>query len=85
VHASALQKFDLHQCLSRASDPSFSSCKKIREEESMPIDALLLSLAICFVFALFAVILAWTDHSTTIWQKKQKTAELPSVPSKKAA
>jgi len=54
----------------------------------MPIDALLLSLAICFVFALFAVILAWTDHSTTTWQKKQTArahAELPSVPSKKAA
>jgi hypothetical protein len=50
----------------------------------MPIDALLLSLAICSVFALFAVILAWTDHSTTTWQKKQ-TAELPSEPSKKAA
>ena len=50
----------------------------------MPIDALLLSLAICFVFALFAVILAWTDYCTTTWQKKQ-TAESPSVSSKKAA
>ena len=50
----------------------------------MPTDALLLSLAICAVFALFAVILAWTDYSTTTWQKKQ-TAELPSEPSKKAA
>jgi hypothetical protein len=50
----------------------------------MPIDALLLSLAICSVFALFAVILASTDYSTTTWQKKQ-TVELPSVPSKKAA
>jgi hypothetical protein len=35
-------------------------------------------------FSLFAVILAWTDYSTTTWQKKQ-TTELPSEPSKKAA
>jgi hypothetical protein len=53
-------------------------------EGLMPIDAILLSLAICSVFALFAVILSWTAYRTTAWQKKQ-SAELPSVPSKKAA
>jgi ABC-type uncharacterized transport system permease subunit len=55
----------------------------------MPTDAALLSLAICSVFALFAIILAWTDYSTTTWQKKtwqqKQTAELPSEPLKKAA
>jgi hypothetical protein len=50
----------------------------------MPSDALLLSLVICIVFALFAIILAWTDYSTTAWQKN-RLAKLPSVPSKKAA
>ena len=33
----------------------------------MPSDALLLSIAICCVFALFAGVLAWLDHNTTAW------------------
>ena len=37
----------------------------------MPTDALLLSIAICFVFAFFAVALAWLDHSTTAWLRSQ--------------
>jgi hypothetical protein len=40
-------------------------------EGSMPTDALLLSIAICFVFAFFAVALAWLDHSTTTWLRSQ--------------
>lgn len=50
----------------------------------MPTDALILSLIICCVFALFAAVLAWADHSTTTWQKNQD-ATSRSAPLKKAA
>jgi hypothetical protein len=33
--------------------------------KTMPIDALLLSLAIFCVFALFAAVVAWVDYTTT--------------------
>jgi hypothetical protein len=36
----------------------------------MPIDALLLSLAVCGVFLIFAAVLAWIDHRTTRWQHR---------------
>ena len=54
----------------------------------MPTDALLLSIAICVVFASFAGVLAWLDHSTTAWRRateadKQKQPLAP--PDKKAA
>ena len=50
----------------------------------MPTDALLLSLFICCVFALFGLVLAWADYSTTRWQKNQP-ADAPRAPLKKAA
>jgi hypothetical protein len=37
----------------------------------MPIDSLLLAIAICLVFLLFAVVLAWIDHSTSQWLRAQ--------------
>jgi len=40
----------------------------------MPIDTLLLSLAICGVFALFAAVVAWADYTTTR-HLKNKAAE----------
>jgi hypothetical protein len=54
----------------------------------MPTDALLLSIAICVVFASFAGVLAWLDHSTTAWRRatdadKSKQTIVP--PAKKAA
>lgn len=54
----------------------------------MPTDALLLSIAICVVFASFAGVLAWLDHSTNAWRRAQE-AEKPNQsiapPAKKAA
>jgi hypothetical protein len=35
------------------------------------MDALLLSIAICCVFAVFAAVLAWTDRQTTRWQRER--------------
>jgi len=35
----------------------------------MPTDSLLLSIAVCGVFPVFAVVLAWIDHRTTRWQR----------------
>jgi hypothetical protein len=50
----------------------------------MPTDALLLSLFICCVFALFAATLAWADYSTTKCQENRE-ANSKSDPLKKAA
>jgi len=50
----------------------------------MPIDALLLSLFICGVFALFAVVVAWTDYTTTR-HRKNETAKSNTDPLKKVA
>jgi hypothetical protein len=36
----------------------------------MPTDSLLLSIAICAVFLLFAAVLAVVDHKTTSWQRR---------------
>jgi hypothetical protein len=33
----------------------------------MPAHSLLLSVAICFAFLLFAVVVAWIDYSTSQW------------------
>jgi hypothetical protein len=54
----------------------------------MPSDALILSLVICCVFALFAGVLAWVDHTTSAWLRTRdtgvaKSANFPSA--KKAA
>ena len=43
----------------------------------MPTDTLLLSIVICCVFALFATVLAWLDHST-IASLRAKAAEKAS-------
>jgi hypothetical protein len=58
----------------------------------MPTDVLLLSLAICGVFTLFAAVLAWVDHSTSAWQRARKAgterppeAKAVNKPAKKAA
>jgi hypothetical protein len=54
----------------------------------MPTNALLLSIAICFVFALFAAVLAWLDHSTSSWlraKQADKASSLDTQPAKKAA
>jgi hypothetical protein len=40
----------------------------------MPTDSLLLLIAVAFVFLLFAIVLAWVDHSTTQWLRA-KAAE----------
>ena len=45
----------------------------------MPTDALLLSIVISCVFALFAAVLAWLDHTTTAWVRA-KAAEKASSP-----
>jgi hypothetical protein len=54
----------------------------------MPIDSLLLSIAVCFVFLLFAIVVAWFDHSTTQWLRAkaaEKHASEAEPPRRKAA
>jgi hypothetical protein len=54
----------------------------------MPIDSLLLSIAVCGVFLGFAVVLAVIDHRTTRWQRsrlaQKKTAAAEPVRDKAA-
>jgi hypothetical protein len=40
----------------------------------MPTDSLLLLIAVALVFLLFAIVIAWVDHSTTQWLRA-KAAE----------
>jgi len=50
------------------------------------MDAFLLAIAICGVFAVFAVALAWADHSTTAWQRSQRVEHsVVAEPSRKKA
>jgi len=54
----------------------------------MPTDSLLLLIAVSFVFLLFAVVLAWIDHSTTQWLRAraaEKHAPESEQPHRKAA
>jgi hypothetical protein len=55
----------------------------------MPTDSLLLSIAVCGVFVMFAAVLAWVDHSTTRWRLSQASQEPAAAttesPRKKAA
>jgi hypothetical protein len=44
-----------------------------RRGTPMPADALLLSIFIISIFALFAGVMAWADYSTTTWQKNQSS------------
>jgi len=53
----------------------------------MPADALMLSIAICIVFSVFAGVLAWLDHSTSAWHRPNEAEKTSSAapPTKKAA
>jgi len=55
----------------------------------MPIDSILVAIAVTCMFLLFAVILAWADRSTTAWTRsRQQDANRPATPAsfpKKAA
>jgi len=47
----------------------------------MPMDSLLLLIAVAFVFfLLFAIVVAWVDHSTTQWLRA-KAAETSATES----
>ena len=48
----------------------------------MPMDSLLLLIAVAFVFLLFAIVLAWVDHSTTQWLRA-KAAETSATESER--
>jgi hypothetical protein len=37
----------------------------------MPLDSLLVSAGVCFVFLLFAAVLAWADYRTTSWMRSR--------------
>jgi antibiotic biosynthesis monooxygenase (ABM) superfamily enzyme len=41
----------------------------------MPTDSLLLVIAVCFVFLLFAIVVAWVDHSTSQWLRAKAAEE----------
>ena len=43
----------------------------------MPTDSLLLSIAVCGIFLLFAGVLAWVDHRTTSWQRSVASGNGP--------
>jgi len=54
----------------------------------MPTDSLLLVIAVTFVFLLFAVVLAWIDHTTSQWLRAkaaEKRAPVAEQPHRKAA
>ena len=53
----------------------------------MPTDSLLLSIAIFLVFLVFAVVVAWIDHSTSRWLRARAAEKQPTEqePYKKAA
>jgi hypothetical protein len=55
----------------------------------MPTDSILLSIAVCGVFLLFAVTVAWIDHRTTSWQRsrfsEKRSAPTMTEPSRKKA
>jgi hypothetical protein len=38
----------------------------------MPLDSILVSAGVCFVFVFFAAVLAWADHSTTSWTRSHR-------------
>ena len=33
----------------------------------MPTDSLLVAIGVCFIFLLFAFVVAWVDHTTSQW------------------
>ncbi len=49
----------------------------------MPADSLLVAVGVCFVFLLFAFVVAWADHTTSRWfstraaEKKTAPAAYP--------
>jgi len=54
----------------------------------MPTDTLLLLVAVCSVFLLFAIVLAWIDRSTSRWLRAkaaEKHAGESEQPYRKAA
>lgn len=48
----------------------------------MPTDSLLLLIAVAFVFLLFAIVVAWVDHSATQWLRA-KAAERSATESER--
>jgi hypothetical protein len=42
----------------------------------MPTDSLLLSIAVCSVFLIFAGVLASVDHRTTSWQRNRASEKV---------
>jgi len=57
-------------------------------EANMPVDSILVSIAVCGVFLLFAVMLAWVEYRTTSWQRSRIAAQHTASaepPRKKAA
>jgi hypothetical protein len=69
------------------SDESALFSQTEKGSEPMPTDALMLSIAICIVFAVFAGVLAWLDHSTNAWRLANEAEKSSSAapPVKKAA
>ena len=54
----------------------------------MPLDSVLLSIAICSIFLIFAVVLAWADHSTSSGRRSEpsdKPEASPADPLRKQA
>lgn len=39
----------------------------------MPTDSLLVVTAVCFAFLLFAIVVAWVDHTTSQWLRARST------------
>jgi hypothetical protein len=44
----------------------------------MPWDSLLVAVGVGVVFSLFAVVLAWADHSTTSWTRSRSQSDQPA-------
>jgi antibiotic biosynthesis monooxygenase (ABM) superfamily enzyme len=41
----------------------------------MPTDSLLVAIGVCFIFLLFAFVIAWADHTTSRWLSARATAK----------
>jgi hypothetical protein len=54
----------------------------------MPTDSILFSIGVCTMFLLFAIVLAWVDHTTSQWLNKaaaEQNSGMAEPPRREAA
>ena len=48
----------------------------------MPTDSLLVAVGVCVMFLVFAIALAWADHTTTRWLRDKASAKQATADTK---